>query len=81
MSTLKSATMRLKNELLELHRNGNPNYSVGMVGDSLFKWNVSIFGPEGTLYEGGTFNALLIFPESYPIEPPTMKFTTKIYHR
>ena len=37
-------------------------------------------GPPGTPYEGGVFSALLTFPKDYPLSPPTMKFTTNIFH-
>jgi ubiquitin-conjugating enzyme E2 G1 len=32
------------------------------------------------LSEGGFFNGTLTFPTDYPMSPPTMKFTTKIWH-
>ncbi|GBC03761.1 hypothetical protein RclHR1_05300002 [Rhizophagus clarus] len=39
-----------------------------------------IAGPEGTPYEGGIFPAVLKFPTDYPLSPPTMKFTCKMFH-
>ena len=47
---------------------------------NLFFWNVSIFGPNDSPYEGGLFNLTLNFSENYPFTPPTVKFITKIYH-
>jgi ubiquitin-protein ligase len=32
------------------------------------------------MYEGGVFQALLRFPETYPMDPPSLQFLTKIYH-
>ena len=29
---------------------------------------------------GGCFTARLTFPQAYPLLPPKMKFTTKIFH-
>ena len=37
-------------------------------------------GPEGTVFEDGVFVARLIFPQDYPLNPPTMRFTSKIFH-
>lgn len=37
-------------------------------------------GPEGTPYEGGTFEVDIVIPNQYPFEPPRMKFITKIWH-
>jgi len=37
-------------------------------------------GPDGTMYEGGFFNALLKFPKDFPNNPPEMQFTTEMWH-
>lgn len=49
-------------------------------GDNLFKWTASIQGPPGTPYAGGTFHLKITFSESYPHQPPEVKFITKIFH-
>jgi ubiquitin-conjugating enzyme E2 G2 len=46
----------------------------------LFLWECFIEGPSGTPYEGGVFAATLSFPKDYPLSPPTMKFTSKMFH-
>lgn len=43
-------------------------------------WNICIFGPKGSYYEGGKFNIEADFTDNYPFKPPKCKFTTKIYH-
>jgi ubiquitin-conjugating enzyme E2 R len=48
--------------------------------DNIFKWNVAIFGPPRTLYQGGYFKAMLKFPNNYPYSPPTVRFLTKLWH-
>lgn len=48
--------------------------------DALFEWEVAIFGPPDTLYQGGYFKALLKFPPDYPYSPPSMRFLTKVWH-
>lgn len=37
-------------------------------------------GPAGTPYEGGVFPALISFPRDYPLSPPQMRFTCKVFH-
>lgn len=37
-------------------------------------------GPEGTPYEGGTFQIDADFNDNYPFKPPKCSFATKIYH-
>ena len=55
-------------------------FSAGLNGDDLFNWSVCIMGPEGSLYEGGIFQASLQFPHTYPDNPPVMRFITPIFH-
>uniref|UniRef100_UPI00038C0566 ubiquitin-conjugating enzyme E2 R2-like n=1 Tax=Ictidomys tridecemlineatus TaxID=43179 RepID=UPI00038C0566 len=46
----------------------------------LYNWEVAIFGPPNTLYEGGYFKAHIKFPIDYPYSPPTFRFLTKMWH-
>jgi ubiquitin-conjugating enzyme E2 N len=39
-----------------------------------------VTGPSGTPYEDGKFKLELFLPEKYPMEPPKVRFLTKIYH-
>lgn len=48
--------------------------------DNLFEWEVAIFGPPETLYQGGYFKAHMKFPPDYPYSPPSIRFLTKVWH-
>lgn len=48
--------------------------------DNFFEWEVAIFGPPGTLYEGGYFKAIMKFPNDYPYSPPSVRFMAKMWH-
>lgn len=48
--------------------------------DNLFEWEVAIFGPPDTLYQGGYFKAHMKFPPDYPYSPPSIRFLTKVWH-
>ncbi|XP_046839558.1 ubiquitin-conjugating enzyme E2 G1-like [Xenia sp. Carnegie-2017] len=81
MSGTDQAALLLKKQLKELNRKGTEGFSAGLIDDEdLFKWEVTIFGPPDTFYEGGFFRAELHFPKEYPQKPPKMKFTSEIWH-
>ncbi|KAG1664203.1 Ubiquitin-conjugating enzyme E2 R1 [Nymphon striatum] len=48
--------------------------------DVLNEWEVAIFGPPDTLYQGGYFKAHVKFPLDYPYSPPSVRFLTKVWH-
>ncbi|CZT62536.1 ubiquitin-conjugating enzyme E2 [Plasmodium falciparum NF54] len=71
----------LKKQFIELTRDHNAGFSVGLVDESnFFEWNVCFEGPKNTLYEGGIYNATLSFPSDFPNHPPQMKFTQEMWH-
>lgn len=43
-------------------------------------FHIMLTGPAGTCYEGGLYRLELFLPEQYPMEPPKVRFLTKIYH-
>ena len=71
---------RITKELNELSTNPPENCTVGLVGDNMAEWRVSIVGPSESPYEGGQFEVLLTIPPNYPFKPPDARFSTKIYH-
>ncbi|KAB2028403.1 hypothetical protein ERO13_D05G097200v2 [Gossypium hirsutum] len=75
------ASLLLQKQLKDLCKNPVDGFSAGLVDDSnVFEWSVTIVGPPDTFYEGGFFNAIMSFPPDYPNSPPTMKFTTDVWH-
>merc|ERR1712136_445196 len=48
--------------------------------DNYRYFHIRMMGPDGTPYEGGCYQLELFLPESYPMEPPKVRFLTKIYH-
>ena len=51
-----------------------------MNDDNILVWDALIHGPDGTPYSEGVFLARLNFPSDYPLNPPTMRFLSPIYH-
>lgn len=48
--------------------------------ENLMEWIAVILGEAGTPYEGGQFWLNITIPDSYPIQPPIIQFTTRICH-
>ncbi|GJQ11180.1 hypothetical protein GpartN1_g3624.t1 [Galdieria partita] len=75
------AALLLMKQLKELNRNPDCGFSAGLVDETNpFEWQVILSGPPDTLYEGGVFKARLVFPPDYPVMPPTMRFTSEMWH-
>ncbi|XP_014485113.1 PREDICTED: ubiquitin-conjugating enzyme E2-22 kDa isoform X2 [Dinoponera quadriceps] len=53
---------------------------VELVNDSLTELKGEIAGPPDTPYEGGNFVLEINVPETYPFNPPKVRFITKIWH-
>lgn len=65
----------------ELIKNPIDLVSVGLIDDSnVYDWEILIMGPDGTLYEGGFFKARLSFPNDFPNMPPSLTFTSEMWH-
>nr|GMC65625.1 ubiquitin-conjugating enzyme E2 7 [Ipomoea batatas] len=80
-SSLSQAILLLQKQLKDLCKNPVDGFSAGLVDENnLFEWSVTIIGPPDTLYEGGFFNAIMSFPQNYPNSPPTVRFTSEIWH-
>lgn len=79
---MSSASNRaLAQELKDLMQNPLEGVQVKLVDDSNLKdWEVAIFGPPNTLYVGGYFKTRLLFPDTYPFDPPKMRFEDPIFH-
>lgn len=67
-------------ELKNLQSQPVEGFTIDVNEDNLFVWTVGIYGPPKTLYQGGYFKASIRFPSNYPYSPPSMKFTTKVWH-
>ncbi len=77
MNTIK----RLQRELNQF-QNTEDDYVHARLADgtNIYQWTCFIKGPEGTPYEGGTFELAAVFTSQYPFKPPKLHFKTKIFH-
>ena len=74
------ALKRIQRELAAILDDPPPGCSLLQMGDDLFRWKVEVQGPPDSPFEGGTFTLLVIFPKTYPFQPPKVKFETRIFH-
>lgn len=58
----------------------NEEFSIGLLDDNIYTWEVIIFGPKDSDYESGIFKAEMIFPIDFPEAPPTFRFITPVWH-
>lgn len=47
---------------------------------NLFKWVCTVPGPEGSPFENHNLSLVVDFFSTYPVTPPQVKFTTKVFH-
>nr|CAG4638066.1 EOG090X0DZY [Chydorus sphaericus] len=76
----QSTSKRLQQELLSLMMSGDKGISAFPDGDDVFSWIGTIYGPEGTVFEGLSYKLSLTFPNGYPFTAPTVKFVTPCFH-
>ncbi|XP_064536928.1 ubiquitin-conjugating enzyme E2-22 kDa-like [Drosophila montana] len=75
--------LRIKRELKEVMR--GDDFVQGMIkleviNDNWTNLRGEIKGPRDTPYEGGRFALEIKVPDTYPFSPPTVRFTTRIWH-
>lgn len=76
----KSSAKVLQSEIKSLQSSPLEGFEIDPCITNYYRWNVSLFGPPKTLYEGGFFRAFMTFPTDYPYSPPTFRFLTEMFH-
>ena len=77
-----NSARRLQKDLKELEDCTIPLVGVTArpLSSSLYIWHGNLRGPAGTPYEGGVFHIQIVFPQNYPVSPPTIILFTPITH-
>lgn len=70
----------LLKEYRRMQENPSEHYSIGLLNDDIYTWEVLIFGPRKTPYENGIFRGRMLFPIDYPEAPPTFRFCSEMWH-
>ena len=79
MNRSRDSERRLKKELDEIEGNPSDKFIIQKTSDDLSRWEVLVYGPSETPYEGGRFKLIVNIPLDYPFRPPKVHFETKIY--
>ncbi|KAG7214643.1 hypothetical protein INR49_010535 [Caranx melampygus] len=76
-SHVASSQKALMLEMKSLQEEPVEGFKITLVDEAdLYNWEVAIFGPPNTHYEG----ARIKFPIDYPYSPPAFRFLTKMWH-
>ncbi|CAI0408489.1 unnamed protein product [Linum tenue] len=79
---MQASRARLFKEYKEVQREKSADPDIQLVCDdsNIFKWTALIKGPSETPFDGGVFQLAFAVPEQYPLQPPQVRFLTKIFH-
>merc|ERR1712032_1385195 len=75
-----SLPRRIIKETQRLKAEPVPGITAEPFEENVRHFNITIEGPKDSAYEGGKFDLELFLPEDYPMSPPRVIFTTRIYH-
>ncbi|XP_073417195.1 ubiquitin-conjugating enzyme E2 K isoform X1 [Dendrobates tinctorius] len=77
------AAQRIKREFKEVLKSEETSKNqikVDLVDENFSELRGEIAGPPDTPYEGGRYQLEIKIPETYPFNPPKVRFITKIWH-
>mmetsp|Transcript_34333 Transcript_34333/g.96770 ORF Transcript_34333/g.96770 Transcript_34333/m.96770 type:complete len:158 (+) Transcript_34333:187-660(+) len=79
-SSSKVAKKRLIRDFKRLQSDPQDGINAAPRDGDIMKWHAVIFGPEDTIWEGGTFKLAMDFTEEYPNRPPKVVFLSNMFH-
>ncbi|XP_067948118.1 ubiquitin-conjugating enzyme E2-22 kDa-like [Watersipora subatra] len=77
------ASQRIQREFKEVIKSeevAKCHIKLELKNDDFTQLKGEIIGPPDTPYDGGVFQVDIVIPETYPFNPPKVKFVTKIWH-
>lgn len=72
----KAAQKRLTKEYVVMQREPPPFVWAVPDEKNILTWNFLIRGPPDSVYAGGEYHGILLFPSEYPFKPPGIKMLT-----
>lgn len=73
-NSINKVIKKLTREYKQINQNPSQYYSVGYNQSDRMSWTFKLFGQPDTIFEGGIFDGIIIFPIEYPNKPPIVKF-------
>ncbi|KAI1115329.1 ubiquitin-conjugating enzyme [Nemania sp. NC0429] len=78
---MAASQKRITKELQECTDSPPAGITVTLPDESdLRLWDVTLTGPAGTPYAGGTYRVTVSLPADYPFRAPVVSFATRVYH-
>eukprot|EP00946_MAST-07B_sp_MAST-7B-sp1_P001482 g1482.t1 len=72
---------RLMLEYKQMTENPPAGVIAGLISEEdPYRWECLLMGPDDSELEGGCFRAVIDIPRTYPLNPPKMRFTSKMWH-
>jgi len=71
---------RLAKEKQKILENPIDRVVIAPIDDKLLVWQGHIKGPDDSPYSNGVFPIKMIFDSTYPVKPPSVKFTKFVFH-
>ncbi|RHY04066.1 hypothetical protein DYB25_011762, partial [Aphanomyces astaci] len=71
---------RLRKELVELRKSPEADMVLFPLEDTVTEWKAFIKAPADTPFQHRVFELRIVTTPLYPMEPPKMRFVTKIFH-
>ncbi len=71
---------RILQDYKKVQGSHNEGIMATLIDNRLVSWKAVIYGPEDTIWEGGTFQLTITFPKTYPNSPPDIRFLTRMFH-
>jgi len=71
---------RIIKETKRLKKDPPPGITVTAMENNKRHFDITIEGPEESWYKHGKFKLELFLTKDYPMQPPKVRFKTKIYH-
>lgn len=75
-----SISHRIIKEIHRLNKEPLPGISIDVDKENMRYLKVALEGPSGSPYAGGVFYLELYLTNEYPMQPPKVRYLTKIYH-
>ncbi|PHH81163.1 hypothetical protein CDD80_23 [Ophiocordyceps camponoti-rufipedis] len=76
VSTKSPTIRRILREAAEISTSPSPDYTAEPLESDLFEWHFTLRGPPNSVYSQGIYHGRIILPPTYPLRPPSFRFTT-----
>lgn len=78
---MASITARINNEYKRLKKKPMDFVTFEMNEANIYEWKFTISGlTNSEYYKGGSYDGIVTFPKEYPMRPPVVKFTSRLFH-